>query len=129
MGGQFNPDSGSGPDHTALDYWIYGADATFRYEDIFRIQFEYAQRDNDLFFFGFPNDAKLLGRVGGCYVESEVLLNRCWHLSFVTRYDMQVSRTPQAAGERIAANGDRPANYYGRIELERRRRQLADDRR
>ena len=96
MGGQFNPDSGSGPDHTALDYWIYGADATFRYEDIFRIQFEYAQRDNDLFFFGFPNDAKLLGRVGGCYVESEVLLNRCWHLSFVTRYDMQVSRTPQA---------------------------------
>ena len=34
--------------------------------------------------------------MGGCYVESEVLLNRCWHLSFVTRYDMQVSRTPQA---------------------------------
>jgi hypothetical protein len=29
-------------------------------------------------------------------VEGEVLLNRCWHLSFVSRYDMQVTRTPQA---------------------------------
>ena len=98
MGGRYNPDIGAGPSHAGLDYFIYGADATYRWEDVLRVQFEYAQRDTDLFFFGFPDNVKLLDRVGGCYVEGEVLLNRCWHLSFVTRYDMQVTRTPQPPG-------------------------------
>jgi len=98
MGGRYNPDIGAGPSHAGLDYFIYGADATYRWEDILRVQFEYAQRDTDLFFFGFPDNAKLLDRIGGCYVEGEVLLNRCWHLSFVTRYDMQVTRTPSPPG-------------------------------
>ena len=45
MGGQYNSDQGIGPNHDGLSYWIYGADATYRWEDILRIQFEYARRD------------------------------------------------------------------------------------
>ncbi|MDB5385986.1 MAG: hypothetical protein JWM11_1632, partial [Planctomycetaceae bacterium] len=44
IGGRFNDNSGSGPHAQGLYYWIYGADATYRYQDILRLQFEYAQR-------------------------------------------------------------------------------------
>ena len=84
-GGQYNPDSGTGPNNTGLNYLMYGADATYRWEDILRIQFEYAQRDTDIFF--FSNNSVGQNHIFGCYLEEEVLLCRCWHLSFVSRYD------------------------------------------
>jgi hypothetical protein len=88
MGGQYNPDEGIGPNHDGLSYWIYGADATYRWRDVLRIQFEYARRDTQVFFF-FPDNIREENHIYGCYVEGEVLLCRCYHLSFVTRYNFQ----------------------------------------
>lgn len=84
-GGQYDPNAGIGPNMQGLNYLIYGADCTYRWEDILRIQFEYAQRDTDLFL--FSNNTITQNHISGCYLEEEVLLCRCWHLSFVSRYD------------------------------------------
>jgi cytochrome c553 len=88
MGGRFNDNTGSGPNARGLYYWIYGADVSYRYKDIFRLQFEYAQRDTDRYV-NLPNQLFTRERVGGCYVESELLLSRKYKISLLNRYDMQ----------------------------------------
>jgi mono/diheme cytochrome c family protein len=112
MGGRYNPDIGAGPTNRGLDYMIYGADVTYHWGDVFRLQFEYAQRDTDLFF--FSNNSTTQSHIDGCYLEGEVLLCRCWHLSFVSRYDFMAWEIPNdpASGlptdrrnERIATFG------------------------
>jgi hypothetical protein len=110
MGGRYNPE-GVLPNNQGLNYLLYGADATYRWEDILRLQFEYAQRDNDKFF--FPTSVGE-NHIGGCYVEGEVLLRRCWHLSLVSRYDMMgwefandpsIGLPPTKANERVLTVG------------------------
>lgn len=88
MGGRFNDNAGSGPNAQGLYYWIYGADATYRYQDILRLQFEYAQRDTDRFV-NLPNQLFTRERVGGCYVEGELLVSRKYKISLINRYDLQ----------------------------------------
>jgi hypothetical protein len=94
-GGQYNSDFGIGPNNLPLRYSIYGADVSYRYEDIFRFQAEYARRDTNMFF-DFPDFVRLTDNVSGCYVEGEVLLRRDWKVSFIARYDMLLSTTPNA---------------------------------
>jgi hypothetical protein len=88
MSGRYNDNSGSGPNGRGLDYWIYGADATYRYEDILRIQIEYAQRDTDRYV-NLAHQLFSRDRVGGCYVEGELLVSRKYKLSLLNRYDIQ----------------------------------------
>jgi hypothetical protein len=86
LGGRFNPDALSGPPSPDMNYVVFGADAIFRYEDIFRIQFEYAERDSDRFG-NVPGPMIFRERTGGSYLETELLLSRHWHLSLYARYD------------------------------------------
>lgn len=104
MGGRFNDTPSDGPNNRGLYYWIYGADATYRYEDILRLQFEYAQRDTDRFV-DLPNQAFTRERVGGSYVEGELLLSRKYKISFINRYDMQVRHS-------IIPTGDMPTGSF-----------------
>jgi hypothetical protein len=96
-GGPYNQNAGIGPNMQGLNYLIYGADCTYRWEDIFRIQFEYAQRDTDIFL--FSNNMTTQNHISGCYLEEEVLLHRCWHLSFVSRYDFMGWRLNDPSGQ------------------------------
>ena len=88
MGGRFNDNLGAGLVGQGLYYWIYGADATFRHADILRLQFEYAQRDTDTFV-NLPGQLLSLDRVGGSYVEGELLVSRKYKLSLLSRFDTQ----------------------------------------
>lgn len=90
MGGRFNVDTDfSGTPAPALNYVLYGVDAVYRWEDLLRVQFEYAQRDSDR----SPGATTIRDHVGGSYVEGEVLLSRCWKLSLVARYDYQAAHS------------------------------------
>ena len=104
MGGRFNDNLGDGPNGRGMYYWIYGADATYRYEDILRVQFEYAQRDTDRFV-NLPNQLFTRERVGGCYVEGELLLSRKYKISLINRYDMQARNS-------IIPTGDMPTGTF-----------------
>jgi hypothetical protein len=106
IGGQYNSDQGIGPNHDGLSYWIYGADVTYRWKDVLRIQFEYARRDTQIFF-GFPDNIRGENHIYGSYVEGEVLLDRCCHVSFVTRYNFQAwsnAAAPSSGLEPTKAN-------------------------
>jgi hypothetical protein len=88
MTGDAAPAGGVGPNHDMLFYRVYGFDATFRYQDLVRCQFEYARRDSDRI---VSNPGPLLTRdhVEGCYLEAEVMLWRAYGISFLMRYDRQ----------------------------------------
>lgn len=43
VGGRFGPNGSLEVDNRGLDYVIYGADVTYRFEDLLRVQFEYSQ--------------------------------------------------------------------------------------
>ena len=92
MGGRFNADAGTGPLKQGMHYFIYGADAVFRWKDQLRIQFEYAERDSDRLG-NIPSPAIFQEHVGGYYLEGEALLSRHWHMSVFTRYDNQLSHS------------------------------------
>lgn len=104
MGGRFNDNLGDGPNGRGMYYWIYGADATYRYQDILRLQFEYAQRDTDRFV-NLPNQLFTRERVGGSYVEAELLLSRKYQISLINRYDMQARNS-------IVPTGDMPTGTF-----------------
>lgn len=87
MSGRFNRYSTT----PALDYLIFGADAVFRWKDVLRVQFEYAQRNSQRL--GSVPAAVFTERVGGCYLEAEALLSRHWHMSFLARYDSQATQS------------------------------------
>ena len=52
------------------------------------LQFEYAQRDTDTFV-NLPGQLLSLDRVGGSYVEGELLVSRKYKLSLLSRFDTQ----------------------------------------
>ncbi len=43
VGGRIGPNGSLEVDNRGLDYVIYGADVTYRFEDLLRVQFEYSQ--------------------------------------------------------------------------------------
>jgi hypothetical protein len=91
IGGQFNSNSGTGPDNRGLDFLICGADVSYRFRDILRIQAEFAQRRTQSYYdFAAPLYAK--DRVSGWYLESELLLSRDARLSALMRWDQQGQR-------------------------------------
>ena len=67
---------------------IYGADVSYRYKDILRVQAEFAQRNTQSFYdLAVPQYAQ--DKVSGYYVESELLLSRSARLSTLCRWDEQ----------------------------------------
>jgi len=93
MGGRFNDDFGTGPQQAGLNYFIFGADAVFRWKDIFRVQFEYAQRESERYD-AFQTPTVFSERVSGYYLESELLIFRKRHISLFARYDRQLHESP-----------------------------------
>ena len=87
MGGRFNRFTTSVP----LDYLIFGADVVFRWKDLLRVQFEFAQRNSQRI--GAVPASVFTERVGGSYLEGEVLISRHWNLSFLARYDSQSTQS------------------------------------
>ncbi len=89
MGGQHTPAGFVGPHNMNLSYLIFGYDATIRYENLFRIQFDYAMRSTDR---ENPAGGGMVSRenVGGYYIESELLLTSC--MSVIGRYDSQAHK-------------------------------------
>ncbi len=86
MGGQQSPVGFVGPNNANLGYLIFGFDATFHYENLLRIQFEYAMRSTDRV---NPAGGGMVSRenVGGYYVESELFLTS--YISLLGRFDSQ----------------------------------------
>jgi mono/diheme cytochrome c family protein len=96
MGGRFNPDTGAGPQHEGMNYLIFGADATYHWKDVFRFQFEYAQRNSDRFA-TLPNNPQATvfnEHVSGFYFESELLVLREEHVSLFARYESLYHDSP-----------------------------------
>jgi len=89
ISGTASPTGGVDPIGAALYYRIYGFDAVYRLDDIFRLQFEYARRDSDRVIDDPVLPFVTRDNVGGYYVEGEVLLLREQRLSFLARYDQQ----------------------------------------
>jgi cytochrome c553 len=85
--GRFNDDAGSGPHNQALYYRIYGFDLTARYENLFRFQIEYANRDTDRVV-NLPGQLIAREHVGGMYMESEVRFKKKSKWSYLVRYDL-----------------------------------------
>jgi mono/diheme cytochrome c family protein len=92
-GGRFNVDAGTGPLNQGMHYFIYGADAVFRWKDVVRVQFEYAERDSDRLQMT-PATSIFRDRIGGYYLEGEVLVLRDWRISLFSRFDSQLTHSP-----------------------------------
>ena len=89
LDGTFSPTGGAGPAGAKLGYHLLGADAVFRYRDMFRLQFEYAQRNSDHLVGNFATPINAPDMVDGGYLEGEVLLTDFLKSSFLMRYDWQ----------------------------------------
>jgi cytochrome c2 len=92
-GGRFNIDAGTGPLNQGMHYFIYGADAVFRWKDVVRLQFEYAERDSDRLQ-TTPTTSIFRDRIGGYYLQGEVLVFRDWRISLFSRFDSQLTHSP-----------------------------------
>ena len=87
MSGRYN-ENGPLEDLTGvLDYKIYGVDATFRWDDLLRVTYEYARRDSDVFDFNVNDD--LRESLRGSVLEGEFKVWDCPKISAVVRYDDQ----------------------------------------
>jgi hypothetical protein len=87
MSGRYNDNSPLADLTGLLDYKIYGVDATFRWEDLLRVTYEYARRDSDAFDFGLNDDLREALR--GSIIEGELKLWEKPRISAVVRYDDQ----------------------------------------
>jgi mono/diheme cytochrome c family protein len=105
MGGRFNGDNGAGPQNEGLNYLIFGGDAQFRWKDVFRLQFEFAQRQSDRYG-GTPTPTVFSERVWGYYLEGELLIWRKRHISLFARYDWQMHDSPLPVLGSQIATGD-----------------------
>ena len=106
IGGRFNSDAGTGPLNQGMNYTIFGLDATFRWEDVWRIQGEFAQRDSDRFG-NLPMGPSLFSeRFSGGYLQAEYLVSRQKHLSLFGRYDTQLTHSALAPLGSPLASGD-----------------------
>ena len=79
VGGQFNVHS----DEHEMGYEIVGADATLRYQDRLRVNFEYALRNSDVSVADRVEDEE----VSGFSLEGELRLRSAPHVGLVARYD------------------------------------------
>jgi hypothetical protein len=91
-GGQFNsPVAGMTP---GLNYQIVGCDIVAHYEDIVRVQAEYARRDVDTFIGSFsPLQPIGNDRTSGYYVQGELCVYDKPRISLLARYDGQDHKT------------------------------------
>lgn len=104
ISGQSSPTGGVGPNGDALYYRIYGFDATYRLDDVFRLQFEYARRDSDRLI-GAASDVLTRDNVSGYYLEAELLLLRAQKISLLIRYDQQDRHSEEPPPESSLAEG------------------------
>ena len=81
------------------------------WKDIFRLQFEYAQRESDRYG-GLPIPAVFSERVSGYYLESELLILRKQHISLFARYDWQLHESPLPPLGSQLATGDFSVNRF-----------------
>ena len=88
MSGQFSPTAVGGPIAGDLFYRIWGFDAVYRYENLVRVQFEFARRDNDHVAF-LPTPSRVREHVAGYFLETEFYFLPEYNLSFLARYDWQ----------------------------------------
>jgi cytochrome c2 len=84
--GRFNDDTGSGPRNQALYYRIYGFDIQAHYENLWRVQFEYADRDTDRIV-NLPGLLLAREHISGLYLEGEGRLRKTSKFSILGRYD------------------------------------------
>lgn len=91
ISGQYNANAGTGPDARGLNFMIVGADVSYRYKDILRVQAEFAQRGTQAFY-DLADPIYARDKVSGYYVESELLLSRAARLSALCRWDEQRQR-------------------------------------
>lgn len=91
IGGRFNDNPLTGTYPGRQNYLIYGFDATARYENLLRFQFEYAQRNTDFLVSGPPPPGNPivagLEKVCGYYFEVEGRLRNESKFSVVGRWD------------------------------------------
>jgi cbb3-type cytochrome c oxidase subunit III len=87
-GGRFNPNGGLGVFAAPLNYQIFGFDLSAHYEDVVRVQAEYAQRDSDTLTF-MPRLPITTDRNSGYYVEGELRVYEQPRVSLLVRYDGQ----------------------------------------
>jgi mono/diheme cytochrome c family protein len=92
-GGRFNSSTGFGATAPTLDYQIFGFDIQAHYEDLIRVQAEYARRDSDrqLFVGGMP---VITEHISGFYVEGELRVYCKPRISVLARYDGQDHHSP-----------------------------------
>jgi cytochrome c553 len=93
IGGRFNSDAGTGPFNQGMNYSIFGLDATFRWEDLWRIQAEFAQRDSDRFGNLPVGPTIFQERYSGGYLQTEYLISKRRHISLFGRYDTQLTHS------------------------------------
>ncbi len=107
MGGRFDSYPGFNPQQGSLNYVIFGADATYHWEDVLRVQFEFAQRNSDRFD-TLPGNAQasvFTERVSGFYLEAELLVLRQEKVSLFARFDEQYHDSPlPVLGSQVAAS-------------------------
>lgn len=93
IGGRFNSDAGVGPANQGMNYYIYGFDASMRFEDIWRVQWEFAQRNSDRFGTTPIGTGLFQEHFSGGYLQSELLLSRRKRINLFLRYDTQLTRS------------------------------------
>ena len=86
MAGRLNDDSGTGILDRQLDVELIGADLTYRYQDIARVQVEYAKRSAERFLF-LPGKLLDNEKIDGFNVEGELRLSEKPRISLIGRYD------------------------------------------
>ena len=126
MGGRFDSDT-QGFQQNEMRYLIFGADAVFRWKDLLRVQFEYAQRDSDRFG-AIPAPEIFKERVSGYYLETEATVLPRWHISLFTRYDCADAGESAAPVEQPVCHGRlRRPPFHLRYQLHIAGRQPVDD--
>jgi hypothetical protein len=88
MTGRLNDRGESGPTAIGLFYKVVGADITYRIEDDFRLQFEYALRRSDRLLFGAVPEPELED-TDGFFVEGELKFCEQPRVAVLARYDEQ----------------------------------------
>ena len=86
MGGKFNADGTVPPLDETLNYDIFGADITARYEDVLRFQAEYALRTSDRLL-SLPGQLRDDEEYDGFSVETELRIHKDPRVGLVLRYD------------------------------------------
>jgi hypothetical protein len=108
MGGRFDSIPSFNPQQQAQNYVIFGGDVSYHWEDVFRVQFEFAQRNSDRFDI-LPGNAQatvFTERVSGFYLEAELLVLPKERVSLFARYDEQYHESPlPIPGSQIPVGG------------------------